>query len=178
MNPEKVKYDKLYSLGSYGPITRYGHTNHGKPWMNHILEFQPKSLLDVGCGYNEFVKEVRENKFIEDSWGIDFSCTGADQNCDILELPFPDKRWDFITAFDVMEHLLPEQVSPSLKEMKRVSKRFSFTISFKKSILEEYGMILHPTIWPPKTWIKEIEKAGGKLWEYKDHFFIGEWKDI
>ena len=163
LNSEKKLYDKIYldpTAYSY-----YGHTNHGKRYLNLFLGHQPKSWLDVGCGYNELIKEIRENKFVEDSWGIDFSCPGADQNCDILELPFPDKRWDFITAFDVMEHLLPEQVPIGLKEMVRVSKRFAFTIAFKKAQCEVDGKNAHPTVWPAETCTEEIVKAGGVIWE-------------
>ena len=177
LNPEKKLYNKIYS----DPTARshYGHSNHGKGYLNLLLEHQPKSWLDVGCGYNELIKEVRENKSIEDSWGIDFSCPGADQNCDILELPFLDKRWDFITAFDVMEHLLPEQVHFGLKEMVRVSKRFAFTIAFRKAVVEIDGKNVHPTVWPAETWTEEIEKAGGIIWKKSKPgggFFIGEWK--
>ena len=174
MNPEKELYDKIYANLSTG----YGHSNHGKIWIDFIFQSQPKSWLDVGCGYNELIKEVRENTSIEDSWGIDFSCPGADQNCDILELPFPDKRWDFITAFDVMEHLLPEQVPFGLKEMIRVSKRFAFTIAFRKASTEIDGKNAHPTVWPAETWTEEIEKAGGIIWKKSNPgggFFIGEW---
>jgi ubiquinone/menaquinone biosynthesis C-methylase UbiE len=176
LNPEKELYDNIYSKPSR--FVEYGHSNHGKRYLNLLLEHQPKSWLDVGCGYNELIKEVRKNKFIEDSWGIDFSCPGADQNCDILELPFPDKRWDFITAFDVMEHLLPEQVPIGLKEMVRVSKRFAFTIAFKKAGMEIDGKNAHPTVWPAETWTEEIEKVGGVIWKQsmpRKGFFIGEW---
>jgi SAM-dependent methyltransferase len=172
VNPEKVFYDKLYAT------KKYGNTNHGTPWMNLLFQFQLESWLDVGCGYNELIKEVRKNKFIEDSWGIDFSCPGADQTCDVLELPFPDKRWDFITAFDVMEHLLPEQVPLGLNEMVRVSKRFAFTISFVKALTEIDGKNAHPTVWPKEQWTKEIEKVGGVIWKQsmpRKGFFIGEW---
>ena len=183
VNPEKKLYDKIYADPAVH--TEYGHTNHGKEWVDFVRTFEdeyPISWLDVGCGYNELIKSIRDRKSIfkiKDSWGIDFSCPGADQNCDILDLPFPDKRWDFITAFDVLEHFLSEQVPFALMEMSRVSKRFAFTISFKEARLEIDGKNVHPTVWTSSAWTKEIEKASGSI-SYisspSEGFFIGKWK--
>ena len=173
---KKFHYDKVYSK----PNTKYGHSNHGRRHINAILKFQPESWLDVGCGYNELIKKVREDH-IKDSWGIDFSCPGADQQCDILDLPFSDNRWDFISAFDVMEHIYPDKVSIALEEMKRVSKRFVFTISFREAGQEIDGVNAHPTVWSSEVWFETIESVGGKIWDVdiknnkSPKFFIGEW---
>ena len=45
-----------------------------------------------------------------------------------MDLPIKDKAFDFITAWDVLEHLLEEQVDSAFAEMKRVSKQYAFTI--------------------------------------------------
>ena len=182
INPEKELYDNIYSNPA---CVDYGHTNHGGPWIDEIRTFEdefPSSWLDVGCGYNELIKSIRDRKTIfkvKDSWGIDFSCPGADQNCDILNLPFPDKRWDFITAFDVLEHLLPKQVPFALKEMSRVSYRFAFTISFKEAGTIVNGRNVHPTVQPPSAWTEAIESAGGVIMTpigKQEEFFLGKWK--
>ena len=175
----KELYDKIYS----NPLQyeNYGHSNHGKPWIDVILENSNKTIaswLDVGCGYNELIKEIREKDIIKDSWGIDFSCPGADQDCDILDLPFPDKCWDYVTAFGVMEHLLPHQVPHALIELSRVSYRFAFIVSFEEAIMVVDGENAHPTVWSQVRWREEIEKAGGIMLEIPGpmaEFFIGEW---
>ena len=191
-NPEKELYDKIYADPKHA---NYGHTNHGKKLVDEIRTFEdvfPSSWLDVGCGYNELIKSIRDRKSIfkvKDSWGIDFSCPGADQNCDLLELPFPDKRWDFITAFDVLEHVLPEQVPFALKEMSRVSYRFAFTISFREGRLKIDGRNVHPTVWTASAWTEAIESAGGIISKtarlgdspaviYEAGFFLGKWSKI
>ena len=97
----------------------------------------------------------------------------------LLELPFLDNRWDFITAFDVLEHVLPEQVPFALKEMSRVSYRFAFTISFREAGTIINGRNVHPTVWPPSAWTEAIEKADGSISSISspsDGFFIGKWK--
>jgi len=101
INPEKWKYDKLYSKP-----TEYGRTNHGHPYLERALKF--KSILDVGCGYNDFLKEVRDynkttGQYDQKIWsiGVDFSCPGADELADILHLPFKDNSFELVTAFDV-----------------------------------------------------------------------------
>lgn len=194
----KELYDKIYSNQNHNWFPSYGYSNHGSIWKNLILRLNPKSWLDVGCGHNKLIKDIRENNLVEDSWGIDFSCPGADQQCDILDLPFTDKRWDFITAFDVMEHLYSDQISSALNEMMRVSKRFAFTIDFNKDFKVD-GKKKHASIglpdgtppgsgWPRETWVKEIESISNNIiwnipkssdqsmWEQSERFFIGEWK--
>jgi len=169
----KYLYDKIYSNPSF--YINYGHTNHGSKWISHLLNNNITSWLDVGCGHNELVSSIRKKYKKIDSWGIDFSCPSADQICDILDLPFPDKRWDYITAFDVMEHLLPNEVSHALYEMSRVSHRFAFTISFREAYTVVDNVNVHTCIWSKSKWKEEIIKAGGIISKNIDDFFQGEW---
>ena len=180
MNKQKKLYDKIYSDES---LSDYGHKTHGDIWKVEILSLNPKSWLDVGCGHNHLIREVKKYWHIQDSMGIDFSCPGADENYDLLDMPFEDNRWDFLTAFDVMEHLLPEQVEQGFNEMKRVSERFAFTISYVKAGCIIDGENAHATVWKKEKWIDMIEKYG-KLYDmsqpnYKNFegFFIGEWNN-
>jgi SAM-dependent methyltransferase len=73
---EDWKYEKIY--GGEGKISTpyanddsehsqivsdckrkdYGHGNTGKAFISSVLELNPKSLLDVGCGYNEFCHDL------------------------------------------------------------------------------------------------------------------------
>ena len=179
MNQQKKLYDKIYNNPN---LPKYGHTTHGDIWKVDILELNPESWLDVGCGHNILIKEVKKYWNVEDCLGVDFSCPSADENCDILDMPFEDKRWDFLTAFDVMEHLLPEQITKAFDEMKRVSKRFAFTICYVEAITIIDGENVHATVWPKDKWI-DIIKQYGKLYDKSqpsfneaNGFFIGEWK--
>ena len=174
VNPEKQLYDKIYTDEAY---TQYGHTNHGDRWMVDILELEPTSWLDVGCGHNALIENVRI--YLDDAWGVDFACPTADQNCDMLDLPFADNRWDFVTAFDVMEHLLPEQVTIGLSEMARVARRFAFSISYTEALTVIDGKNVHPTVWSADKWTTTIEEFGiiDNMSVIDEGFFIGTWKE-
>ena len=125
-NPEQKVYELIYDdTDSY---KGYGYSNHGSIHTDLVMSYKPKSVLDVGCGHNEFAINLRENLGVI-SLGIDFACKSADKIADILDLPIKDKEFDFITAWDVLEHLLEEQVDSAFAEMKRVSKQYAFTIT-------------------------------------------------
>ena len=178
INPEKELYKKIYDNPDKFP--KYGYGNHGKKYLNTILKYNPSSLLDVGCGYNELVIECRDNGYVKDALGIDFVSPGADEQCDILKLPFPDKRWDWITAFDVLEHLRPEQVQLGLTEMQRVSNNFAFTICYRKAYTIVDDRNVHPTVWSMDKWKVAIENVGGEIFEESipiDGFWIGKWTE-
>jgi len=173
MNPEQPIYQAIYD--SWIP-EQYGSSNHGRQYLDEILKLTPKSLLDVGCGYNEFSHHLK--KLGIKSEGIDFACAGADKIADILNLPYEDKEWEWITAWDVMEHLLPDQIDLALQEMSRVSKYFAFTISYELAStiapqpFQRHN--LHQTIWRPEKWKKEIEKYA-KIKFTTLGFWIGKW---
>ena len=176
INPEQAFYTQIYNDQVNFP--NYGHTNHGDKWLIDILELNPASWLDIGCGHNTLIKHIK--LYLDDAWGVDFACPSADQNCDMLDLPFADNRWDIVSAFDVMEHLLPEQIDTGLSEMARVGKRFVFTISYYKALMEINGKNAHPTVWSAEKWIAKIEQYGtiDDMSQTDKGFFIGEWKGL
>ena len=126
VNPEQEVYELIYADDAY---SYYGKSNHGHKALKSIVDLEPLSLLDVGCGHNAFVQEIKKLG-VEKAIGVDFACKSADKIADILDLPFTDKEFDFLTAWDVLEHLLPDQIDSALLEMQRVSNRFAFTIAY------------------------------------------------
>jgi len=169
---EKDKYDGIYA----SPLTHrgYGHSNHGARAMPIVLEAQ--SICDIGCGHNEFVRGLKAKKPDLTAVGVDFSCPSADINARATALPFESKQWDMLTSFDMLEHLLPSEVAPALREFSRVSKRFVFSICYRPSVILWKGENLHPTVQPESWWISEIEKAGGTNIVKKGSYLCGEWR--
>lgn len=173
---EREKYKGIYSAkeGYVG----YGHSNHGNRAIRHVaVAMKPESVLDVGCGYNEFKKQVLELKKDLKITGVDFACPGADIISDAHNLPFKDKEWDVLTSFDMLEHILPDQVDLVLKEFARVSKRFVFSIAHQPSVIKWKGENLHPTVHSENWWILRIMHHGGFNIKKVDRYITGEWKD-
>lgn len=170
---ERKKYEGIYS----DPKRKgYGHTNHGKVAVPMVAtKMATQSVLDVGCGGNEFKKEVLKLNPAIRVVGVDFACPFADVIAPADRLPFGDKEFDVLTAFDMLEHILPEQVDDILNEFARVSHRFMFSISYVPSINTFQGENLHPCVHAENWWIMQIMKAGGSNIKKYGNYIMGSW---
>ncbi|HOY56148.1 MAG TPA: class I SAM-dependent methyltransferase [bacterium] len=83
-------------------------------------------ILDVGCAFGFMLKRIKP--YFNQVYGIDISEFAIDQarkntptgifnviNLNKEELPFPDNFFDFVTAFDVLEHT--DDVKKSLNKI-------------------------------------------------------------
>jgi ubiquinone/menaquinone biosynthesis C-methylase UbiE len=161
MSKDKKIYDQIYA-GKYKKmpekkLKEYGHTNEGKLCYGLIEELKPSSLLDVGCGHNELVLDMRRILGVE-CVGVDFSCPSADHVCPAENMPFEDKQFDLVTSFDMFEHIPVPEVERTIAEMARVGKRFVYAIA-----QFQVGSGLHVTLKNTKWWTDRIEKHGGKI---------------
>jgi len=166
---EKWKYDGIYGPGG---LPGYGHSNHGANALEWLVE-RHTSVLDVGCGHNEFVKAWRAYSSVHHGIGVDFACPGADHIGYITELPF---QADLVTAFDVLEHLPEEEVMPALREMARVSRWYCFSIATSPSRILWQGHNLHPTVRPLDWWHDRIREAGGESEMGPPGYVYGRWR--
>ncbi len=173
MIEEKAKYDGIYS--EPGRYPRYGHTNHGARAVGTVVKWAPASVLDMGCGWNEFAKLVKSSLPETRVVGADFSCPGADVNCEAASIPFPDKEFELVTSFDMLEHLPECEVEKALEEMARVAQRFIFSISYQDSVTRWRGETLHPTVKPEEWWVSKIAKAGGLGVTRQGRYLTGRW---
>lgn len=173
---ERAKYHNLYHHKAYA---FYGHSNHGHKAHDLVSdmmnEAQNKSLLDVGCGWNEFVQQFRERHPGKRALGADFACPGADLIACATRLPLEAKSIGVLTAFDMLEHLLPEQVPFVLAEFARVAENFVFSISHVPSHVKWKGETLHPTVQPVEWWLSQIMCAGGCGIRQIQGFITGKW---
>ena len=174
---EQEKYLKLFSQEGYG-----SH-NHGQFTMPVIGErFNEsqdeweevsfwKNLLDVGCGSGAFCLQNEKYPY-EEIIGMDFASIPEEGinysnkikfiRGDALDIPYADNYFELITSFDVLEHLLPEDVSLALNELKRVcSGEMLLKPAYRESHAKGVeGEDLHPTVKPESWWIEMIEKTG------------------
>lgn len=155
---EIEKYRKIYS----DPNTQYGATTHGLPYLQRILELKPQHMIDVGCGQNNLAILLREHDI--NVVGLDPAAPQADYQHPADNIPFPDNTFDLLTAFDVLEHIHPSEVSAVLAEFRRVmtpTGKALFTIANKPS--ERLGFDLHPTKWDKDKWTRALTKYVGTV---------------
>lgn len=169
---ELAKYTGIFSSPKKYP--HYGRSNHGKGSLPILKDMAPKSMVDVGCGWNEFVKTARREIAGLSAIGVDFACPGADLTASASSLPLSRKSVDVITSFDMLEHLLPEEVDATLEEFARVSRAFIFSISYVPSVTKWEGQGLHPTVQPEKWWLERIYAAGG-VPSKRGRYITGRW---
>ncbi|MHB1357636.1 MAG: class I SAM-dependent methyltransferase [Anaerolineae bacterium] len=94
-------------------------------------DVQEKRVLDLGCGRGEVVKHCSDRG--AHVVGLDFSFDAlalAQQimppssaplvRADAQRLPFQDASFDFVFAFDLVEHLYPEELDRLMAEVYRV----------------------------------------------------------
>jgi hypothetical protein len=169
---ELEKYQGIYGSVAF---SSYGHTCHGARAVPIIARWQPKTVIDVGCGHNEFAQRLRQALPESSIIGCDFACASADLICWAHEIPGPDKNFDVVTAFDVLEHLLPEDVDRTLAEWARISQRFCVSISYVDSKNRWQGQTLHPTVRPESWWIDRLMRAGAIEIRVEGRFIHGRW---
>lgn len=162
----KCERDKYLWIYSY-PKTGYGKVSHGRNAYSIIERLAPDTLLDVGCGKGGFV-EWTKTKGI-DAVGIDFA-SGYGIEGDILDMPFADNSFDIVTAFDVLEHLLPKDLERGLSEMNRIAKRlWLLSIGYgssTKKMGDDIVLKLHPISTRNREWwIPRLEKYGDLKYE-------------
>lgn len=110
-----------YDLSKYSTVERWGSYYYQ---LKEVLALKPQEILEVGVGDKVFGNYIKSNSSIKYT-SVDIAADlGPDFVGNLDRLPFPDRSYDVVCAFEVLEHLPFEKFEESLKEMKRVSKKF------------------------------------------------------
>ncbi len=120
-----------------------GFSYNPKFWQPVIPDFQKywnlntkSSILDVGCGKGFMLYDIFKLIPGVNIKGVDIS-EYAINNClpeikkflqvsDATKLPFPDNSFDVVISINTIHNLERTECSVALKEISRVSKKFSF----------------------------------------------------
>lgn len=165
---EKKKYDNCWSPTYKGHYV--GPSKCARPLIQHVLKTMRKGdkVLDIGCGDCTTVIGLREAGV--DCMGVDISLVGVPHGlhgifgAPIWNMPFDDNQFDYTVSSDVLEHVPPEKISASIKEIFRVTKRKTFNVvALFDGILN--GVVLHMTVKPIEWWIDQfaaVNKGNGK----------------
>ena len=108
-------------------------------WIaGRLAHYQPRSILEVGCGYGKLLRELRERLDVP-LVGVDFSPTqlelarnylGPVDGIELLlgcgeQLPFPDGSFDMVVTSAVILHNPPRVAELIRREVLRVARRFA-----------------------------------------------------
>jgi len=180
-----------------GKVETWGYRNPSGDWAGCIdvvnawkKLFNPKTLLDVGCGRGQFVAYAREAGI--EAYGFDFSkwavTEGRFYRCKpewILlhdaTKPWPFKRsFDLLVALDFFEHIYEEDLDFVIDEMFKATGKFAFLV-IATTKEGEKGYILkkgetvsfkdrrtwagHVTVCDETWWRKKLERPG---WKFRD----------
>ncbi len=108
-----------YSFGSYAHPGRFASYFYQ---LREIHDANPVSVLEVGVGDAVIGNYIRDNTELKYT-SIDVA---ADVNPDVigsvLALPFEDKSFDVVCAFEVLEHIPFESFDKAISEMARVAR--------------------------------------------------------
>ena len=122
----------------------YGRTCHGKHIFSEdiqkrfledgvvLQDLDITSILDIGTGKGQMCNLFKENGY-RNIYGLDFAITPLEEfknkgitflQAPAHDIPLPDKSIDLITSFDFLEHVHPDYLEKSIKEMVRVGKKY------------------------------------------------------
>lgn len=167
---EQSKYEWINNFKKENPRNGYGSGFHGRKAEELIKSLDLESVIDVGTGCGEFCKMCHDIG-IKRIYGVDFAIdpkpTNKADNIVYIKafahsLPFEDKSVDAITSFDMLEHLLEDDVDNVFTEFSRIAKRyFVFTINHNesRSFHKQLGN-LHPTVRPRVWWLDKLRAYG------------------
>lgn len=122
---------------------------NGRAWRGNSRIPDPLEgrgdALDLGCGNGKTVSTLLDLGYRVT--GADFSETAVDMcrenfgdtakfvACDILDLPFPDGSFDYVTAVHVLEHIGDQDMGRAASEIRRILRPggYAFVRSFTPS---------------------------------------------
>lgn len=150
-------------------------------WHNRDVEVFMPNYLDIGCGRGEMVEFASK---------LGFAAYGSEVVPELKtdasvalgpawDLPYPKPwRFDLVTMFDVLEHLLPEDTIKTLREVKRVAVHTVFLTANNRP--DRWGGFdLHVNRRPYEEWNRLLKVAfvGSKVtWLPKEMNISETWR--
>lgn len=116
------------------PIQRLLIERFHRTILDEVERLAPASFLDAGCGEGFVARRILERLPHLELVGCDLSTSAlevASAACprasfvpgSVVELPFPDKSFDVVGCFEVLEHLPGDLPRTALAEFARVARR-------------------------------------------------------
>lgn len=155
---EKEKYAHVYkTLDRY----RMGMPRYQKAQADVARMTPGSKYLDVGCGRGEVINLAMAAG--HDAYGLELVpdlCDGTRVlEGEIYALPWPEKAFDYVSCYDVLEHLEPGTEGAALDELGRVCRGvLILTTNDKRSRDPTTGRELHLIRKPREAWEMDISQ--------------------
>lgn len=148
-------FDEWEKSGKASKWMKYGHSFEGKVNFGEVCALNPSSVVDIGCGWNEFCKAARSKLSIP-AFGVDIACPGADYIAPAHNMPkISDKKYDLLVSFDCIEHIPECEIEGAFSEFARISNRVFLKICLEDSHTKIDGEGLHVCL-KSKEWWEEV----------------------
>jgi ubiquinone/menaquinone biosynthesis C-methylase UbiE len=155
-------YDHAISKNS---LQRFWHTKRFSEVDKYLTGIKASRILDIGCHGGTFTNRIQRKFKNRKIYGIDISRNAIAyaqkkyQKIDFLvakaeKLPFKDKSFDFVTCFEVLEHV--ERPDKVIREILRVLKDDGNFL-----VIVPTENLLFRTIWA--VWTK---LGPGRIWKH------------
>jgi SAM-dependent methyltransferase len=157
----------------------YGGFNHAKnhyPFLASVVS-SVGSVCDLGCGTGKFPMWVKENFPGLRVFGVDpvFVDEGEASGVEFLRgdsTNIPLDKVDLLTSFDVMEHIHPDDLEASMREITRVSDFYIAKIAFAPSRGRGVnGEELHPLVRSKDWWLDHLGRWYGSV-TFSENLFL------
>jgi len=129
-----------------------------------IKRYNPKSILDFGCGTGGLVVKLKTTYPL-------LNISGYDPGSSVYSQPIDDLHFDMIVSTDVLEHIEPEHLDTTLKYLSERSNLIYHLIALAPSKVtlsdgRNAHLILESHIW----WRNKFLKLGYKI--IKEHHMM------
>ena len=171
-----MSYDKDYYQKTGNEYRRY-FRHQLVAWARALyikFLFNPKTVLDLGCGMGNLVEMLRRLDI--KAYGVDISEYALSQTpeklkqfChqgDVLKMSYQNKEFDVVTTVNILEHIKPADVDKFIVKCARIAKRGIYQ---EVTVLEDKVAIdadpTHCSKYARDWWLKKFSKLKG--WRVK-----------
>lgn len=156
---ELAKYVEAYKHEEYGMSE--GRRAALAGIVGHALDCH-ESFLDVSTGRGELLQIARSAgfKYVRGTESVAELCGEYVFPAVLPGLPFGDKQFEVVSLIEVIEHLLPSDILPSLHELTRVASRY---VLISAAVTPHWygGVNLHPSARPEHEWAELFKSVWG-----------------
>lgn len=121
-------------------------------------------VLEIGCGTKDGLERMWHFCHYN---GCDITLAGTSllkeqtpffKECPAWQMPYQDKEFDFTFSTDVLEHIPPEMIPYTLKEINRVTRRKTIHQIACKYMAPVNNFNVHLSVHPISWWKEQFEK--------------------